>query len=179
MHYGKIKTFDIADGLGIRVALYVSGCRHHCPGCFQPETWNFKYGKEYTQETQEYILKELRSPYKSGLTLLGGEPFEIENQLVLVELLKLVKQQFPDKNIWCYTGYTLDKDLIEDGKSYCEVTNEMLSYIDVLVDGEFKEELKDITLKFKGSSNQRVIDLNKTRIKNPNYKEIILLEEYE
>lgn len=157
MNYGTIKKCDIANGLGVRVSLFVSGCRHHCKGCFNPETWDFNYGKPYTEEVEMEILNLLDSKYITGFSLLGGEPFEPENQVVLVSLLKKIKEKFPEKDIWCYTGYLYDVDLIEGGKAFTDVTKEMLSYIDTLVDGEFVEELKDITLKFRGSSNQRII----------------------
>lgn len=159
MHYGNIKTYDIADGLGVRVSLFVSGCRNHCKNCFNPETWNFSYGKEFTKETEEEILKALKPVYIAGFSLLGGEPFEEENQEVLADLLKKIKNTYPQKDIWCYTGYLLDEDLIEGGKKYTEFTDEMLSYIDVLVDGKFIDEQKDITLKFRGSKNQRIFQL--------------------
>lgn len=159
MHYGNIKECDIADGPGVRVGLFVSGCRHHCKGCFNPETWDFKYGKPYTRETEEEILRLLAPDYIQGLTLLGGEPFEPENQGVLTALLKRVRAVYPQKDIWCYTGYLYDVDLAGGGKVHTEVTDEMLSYIDVLVDGEFVEELKDVTLVFRGSSNQRILRL--------------------
>lgn len=173
MHYGVIKTYDVANGPGVRVSLFVSGCTNACKHCFQPETWDFLYGKEYTQETQEYIIKSLSAPYIQGLTLLGGEPFELSNQEVLVTLLREVRKRVPNKNIWCFTGFTLDQDLVEGGKRYGKDTDEMLSMIDVLVDGRFVEELKDITLRFRGSSNQRLIDLKQSREKN----EIVLLED--
>lgn len=137
----------------------MSGCRHHCKGCFNPETWDFKYGKPYTQETEEELLGLLAPDYIKGLTLLGGEPFEPENQGVLTALLKRVRTLYPEKDIWCYTGYLYDVDLAEGGKVHTEVTDEMLSCIDVLVDGEFVEELKDATLVFRGSSNQRILKL--------------------
>lgn len=159
MHYGNIKECDIADGPGVRVSLFVSGCRHHCKGCFNPETWDFKYGKPYTEETEEEILRLLAPDYIQGLTLLGGEPFEPENQGVLAALLERVREAYPDKDIWCYTGYLYDVDLALGGKVHTDVTDEMLSYIDVLVDGEFVEELKDVTLVFRGSSNQRILKL--------------------
>lgn len=161
MHYGNIKECDIADGPGVRVSLFVSGCRHHCKGCFNPETWDFEYGELYTEETQEKILKLLAPGYIKGFTLLGGEPFEPENQRELVKLLKRIKEEYPGKDVWCYSGYLYDADLAEGGSVYTEVTEEMLSYIDVLVDGEFVEELKDFSLAFRGSSNQRIIELGK------------------
>ncbi len=161
MHYGNIKECDIADGPGVRVSLFVSGCRHHCKGCFNPETWDFEYGELYTEETQEKILKLLAPGYIRGFTLLGGEPFEPENQRELVKLLRRIKEEYPGKDIWCYSGYLYDSDLAEGGSVHTEVTEEMLSYIDVLVDGEFVEELKDVTLVFRGSSNQRIIELRK------------------
>ena len=160
MNYGEIKKYDIADGPGVRVTLFVSGCRHHCKGCFNAETWDFHYGNLYTEKTEKEILDALNHPYIAGLTLLGGEPFEPENQRELVKLLKKVREMYPKKNIWCYTGYTYDKDLLEGGKVYTPFTEEMLSYIDTLVDGQFIESQKDITLKFRGSANQRILDLN-------------------
>ena len=160
MNYGEIKKYDIADGPGVRVTLFVSGCRHHCKGCFNAETWDFHYGNLYTEKTEKEILDALNHPYIAGLTLLGGEPFEPENQEELVRLLKEIKENYPKKNIWCYTGYTYDKDLLEGGKVYTQFTEEMLSYIDTLVDGQFIESQKDITLKFRGSANQRILDLN-------------------
>ncbi|WP_461810690.1 anaerobic ribonucleoside-triphosphate reductase activating protein [Faecalimonas sp.] len=163
MNYGNIKKHDIADGPGVRVSLFVSGCTHHCKGCFNSETWDFNYGQPYTSETEKEILKAMEPGYISGFTLLGGEPFEPENQKVLVGLLKNIRAKFPDKSIWCYTGYTYDVDLIKDGKVHIDVTDEMLSYIDVLVDGEFIEDKKDLLLEFRGSSNQRLIDLDKMR----------------
>lgn len=161
MNYGNIKECDIADGPGVRVSLFVSGCRHHCKGCFNKETWDFGYGKPYTKETEDEIIRLLAPSYIQGLTLLGGEPFEPENQEELAGLLKRVRETYPDKDIWCYTGYLYDVDLSKGGKVYTEVTEEMLSYIDVLVDGEFIEEEKDVTLVFRGSRNQRIIELGK------------------
>lgn len=172
MYYGALKTCDIANGSGVRVTLFVSGCTNACKGCFQKETWDFHYGDLYTKETEDKIMEALYPSYLQGLTLLGGEPFEIENQKELIKLVRRVKKEYPEKNIWCYTGFTLEKDLIEGGKRHCEVTDEMLSYLDVLVDGKFEEDLKDIRLKFRGSSNQRLIDMNETRKQN----KIVLLE---
>ena len=163
MNYGTIKEYDIADGPGVRVSLFVSGCRHHCKGCFNEETWNFNYGEPFTDEVKDRILKLLEPVYIEGFSLLGGEPFEPENQVVLVKLLREIKETYPKKDIWCYSGYLFDVDLAEGGRVHTEVTDEMLSYIDVLVDGEFVEELKDITLKFRGSSNQRILELAKLR----------------
>ena len=160
MYYGNIKKTDIADGDGVRVLLFVSGCRNCCKGCFQPETWDFKYGTEFTQETENQILEFLRPSYISGLTVLGGEPFEEENQSILAPFLRKVKETYPSKTIWCYTGYVLEKDLLpEDGRKHCEATGEMLKYIDILVDGPFIEEQKNISLKFRGSENQRILKL--------------------
>lgn len=159
MYYGNIKKYDIADGPGVRVSLFVSGCRHHCRGCFNPETWNFQYGKPFTKAALEEILEALKPDYIQGFTLLGGEPFEPENQQVLAGVLGHIRETFPGKDIWCYTGYVLDVDLVPGGKSYTQNTDQMLSCIDVLVDGEFVEEQKDLTLKFRGSANQRLLML--------------------
>lgn len=172
MYYGAIKTTDIANGTGVRVTLFVSGCTHHCKGCFQPESWDFHYGNPYTKATEQQILEALGHDYIQGLTLLGGEPFEPDNQRGLVKLLRHVREKFPQKDIWCYTGYTYEDDLLQDSRARCEVTDEMLSMIDVLVDGEFHEEEKNISLRFRGSANQRLIDLPKTK----QQKKIILLE---
>lgn len=163
MNYSVIKPFSIENGTGVRVSLFVSGCRHHCKGCFQPETWNFEYGKPFTKETEDEIIELLKPAYIQGLTLLGGEPFEPENQVVLVKLLKRVRETYPEKDIWSYSGYIYDKDMVPGGRVYTEVTDEMLSYLDVLVDGPFVEELKDVTLKFRGSRNQRILELKKMR----------------
>ena len=159
MNYATIKNYDIADGPGVRVSLFVSGCRHHCKGCFNAETWDFNFGQPYTKETQAEILDYLKPDYIQGFTLLGGEPFEPENQVELVHLLREIRQTYPKKDIWCYTGYLYDVDLIKGGKVFTDVTQEMLSYIDVLVDGEFIEAEKDLSLEFRGSRNQRIIDL--------------------
>lgn len=161
MNYANIKKYDIADGPGVRVSLFVSGCRHHCKGCFNSEAWDFEYGRPYTAETEAEILEALKPGYIAGLTLLGGEPFEPENQVELVTLLRKVRETYPEKSIWSYTGYVYDKDLVPGGRAYTDVTDEMLSYLDVLVDGPFVEELKDITLQFRGSSNQRIIKMDK------------------
>ncbi len=163
MNYGEIKKVDIANGTGVRVSMFVSGCTHHCKGCFNPETWNFEFGKAYTEETESELIEALLPDYIEGLSLLGGEPFEPSNQAVLVKLLEKIKNVLPTKNVWCYSGFTFE-ELTGKIKShaFCEHTEKMLSMIDVLVDGEFIEELKDISLKFRGSSNQRIIDVKKT-----------------
>ena len=163
MNYGNIKECDVADGPGVRVSVFVSGCRHHCKGCFNSETWDFNYGQPYTSETENQIIQLLAPEFIQGLTHLGGEPFEPENQRELVKLLKRVRKTYPQKDIWCYSGYLYDVDMIPGGKIYTEVTDEMLSYIDVLVDGEFVEALKDVTLVFRGSSNQRILHLKEMR----------------
>ena len=159
MFYGEIKDCDIANGEGVRVTLFVSGCRNRCKGCFQPQTWDFCYGQEFTEETENEIINMLSKSYIKGLTLLGGEPFEPENQRDLVGFVKKVKKIYPKKNIWAFSGYTLEELLTDCTHPRCEVTDEMLSNIDVLVDGRFIESQKDITLKFRGSKNQRVLNL--------------------
>ncbi len=164
MNYGNIKKTDISNGLGIRVSLFVSGCTHHCKGCFNEETWDFTFGKPFTEETETEIMEALSQDYINGLSLLGGEPFEQQNQRVLLPFIKKVKNLFPEKDIWCYTGYTFDTDLLGDSRAKCECTDEMLKNIDVLVDGEFIEELKDISLQFCGSANQRIIDVKKSMV---------------
>lgn len=166
MHYGKIKNCDIADGLGVRTALFVSGCTHRCPGCFQPETWDFEYGRPYTRETEDELIRMLAPGYIDGLTILGGEPMEPENQRALLPLLRRVRETYPGKNVWCYTGCTLESGLLSGSRFRCEVTDELLGLIDVLVDGEFVQELKNISLAFRGSENQRIIDLKKTLAAN-------------
>lgn len=162
MHYGNIKQYDIADGEGCRTTLFVSGCTNHCKNCFQPETWDFLFGKPYTEETENRIMEYLADENIQGLTLLGGEPFEPQNQRVLVTLLRRVRKELPQKDIWSYTGFVYDIDLLAGQRKHCEVTDEMLSMLDVLVDGPFVEEKKNIMLKFRGSENQRVIDMKKT-----------------
>ena len=160
MYYGNIKKTDIANGLGVRVSLFVSGCRNACKGCFNKETWNFCYGKEFTVQTEQEIIDSMKPNFISGLTVLGGEPFEEENQSVLTPFLERVRAVMPEKNIWCYTGYVLEKDIFpEDGSKHTEFTARMLSCIDTLVDGPFIEELKDISLQFRGSSNQRILNV--------------------
>ncbi len=161
MNFAKINKCDIANGIGIRVTLFVSGCTHACPGCFNKEAWDFSYGQSFTEETEKEILEYLAPDYIAGLTLLGGEPMEPQNQRALLPFLKKMKKMYPQKTVWCFSGYTLE-ELQGESRANCEATEEMLNLIDVLVDGEFKEELKDISLRFKGSENQRLIDLRKT-----------------
>ena len=165
MNYGKINPNDIANGLGVRVTLFVSGCTHHCKGCFNSETWDFNYGSPFTEETEEHILKLLEPYYIQGLTLLGGEPMEIQNQRALLPLLKKVRRMYPEKDIWCYSGYLFGTE-IKEGRAHCEVTDDILSCIDVLVDGRFIEEKKNIMLKFRGSENQRIIDVKESLKQN-------------
>ena len=164
MRYCNIKPCDIADGPGVRVSLFVSGCTHHCPGCFNEIAWDFAAGEPFTRETEDALLADLSKSYIGGLTLLGGEPMELVNQRALVGFVRRVREALPEKSIWCYTGYVLELDLLaENGRARCEVTDELLSCIDVLVDGPYVEALHDITLLFRGSSNQRLIDMRKTR----------------
>lgn len=157
MNYADIKRVDVANGPGIRVSLFVSGCRHQCKNCFNPETWSFQYGKVFSPISEKEVLSYLEPDHIRGLTLLGGDPMEPENQEGLLPLLRKVKQQFPEKTIWCYTGYTFEEDILGDMWDNCPYTREFLSYIDVLVDGEFVEAKKDLSLRFRGSSNQRII----------------------
>ena len=163
MYYGNIKNFDIANGIGVRVTLFVSGCTNHCPGCFQPETWSFTYGEPFTEETEKSILAMLAPEYINGLTLLGGDPFEPDNQRALTPFLQRVKESYPKKTIWAFSGFLYEDMRTPGHHANCEVTEAMLSFIDVLVDGPFVEEKKDIALRFRGSSNQRLIDMNRTR----------------
>ena len=178
MNYGSIKYYDIANGEGVRTSLFVSGCTHHCKECFNPETWAFDYGKVFDETAEKEILDSFKHDYVNGLTLLGGEPMEPANQKALLPFVKKFKELYPNKTIWCYSGYLIDdllgvgrlpmengnttfyQDLVD--RAHCDWTEELLSYIDVLVDGEFMLPLKDITLRFKGSKNQRVIDVKET-----------------
>mgnify|MGYP006066204675 CR=1 FL=1 len=162
MNYGEIKKTDIANGEGVRVSLFVSGCRRHCKNCFNKVTWDFGYGKPFTEETQNELLEALAPDHIAGLTLLGGDPMEPENQRALLPFVKRVRRELPQKTIWCYTGYTFHEGALEEQEANCEVTKELISLLDVLVDGRFIEELKDIRLVFRGSSNQRVIDVQRT-----------------
>lgn len=158
MNYSAIKYCDIANGTGCRTVLFVSGCRNHCKDCFQPETWAFDYGKPFTTQVEDELIASLAPDYIKGITLLGGDPFEPENQEALLPFMKRLRKQCPAKDVWAYTGYVLEHDLVPGGKSYTANTKELLETIDILVDGPFVTELHDITLLFKGSKNQRVID---------------------
>lgn len=163
MNYGEIKKNDISNGIGVRTSLFVSGCRHHCKDCFNAQTWDFGFGEAFTEQTMMEILESCEPDWINGLSLLGGEPFEPENQRVLLPFLIMFKEKFPDKDIWCYSGFTFE-EITGRAKSRAktDVSAEMLSLIDVLVDGRFEESKKDISLKFRGSSNQRIIDVQKT-----------------
>lgn len=158
MNYATIKWADVANGPGVRVSLFVSGCTHQCPGCFNPEAWDFQYGQPFTQAEEDKILAALDPAHIKGLSLLGGEPFEPDNQRALLPLLRRVRGELPGKTVWCYSGYILE-ELHRPSRARCEVTDEMLSLLDVLVDGEFVEAKKDLSLRFRGSSNQRILDV--------------------
>ena len=156
-------TADVANGEGMRVSVFVSGCRNHCKGCFQPQTWDFNYGREYTPEIEQFIIDELSKSYYDGITILGGDPMEPENQEPVLRLLRRIKKELPDKNVWVYTGYVYDRDLVPGGKRFVEgVTRELLESIDILIDGRFVEELKNLMLNFRGSGNQRIIKMKET-----------------
>lgn len=172
MYYATIKEVDIANGTGVRVSLFVSGCTHHCPECFNEVAWDFHYGEEFSQETIDYILNALKPTHIKGLSLLGGEPMEPSNQQGLLPLLKQMYEMYPSKDVWCYTGY-LFEDLQKGGKVHTDITDELLNYIDILVDGPFILAQKNIRLKFRGSNNQRIIDVKKTLAE----KTIILWDE--
>lgn len=162
MFISNIAKSDVVNGLGVRVSVFVSGCTNHCEGCFSPQTWDFNYGFEWTKEDEDFVIKELSKPYYKGLTLLGGDPFEFVNQEGLISLLRRVKKELPEKDVWAYTGFVYDKDLCPNGKRYGQYTQEMLSYIDVLIDGPFVLSKRNITLKFRGSDNQRIIDVKES-----------------
>jgi anaerobic ribonucleoside-triphosphate reductase activating protein len=157
MNYATIKNCDIANGPGVRVSLFVSGCTHHCKGCFNEVAWDFDYGQPFTQETIDKILEMMKPGYIKGITLLGGEPFEPQNQPALVELLRQIKEVYPEKTIWAFSGYLFDKDILPGKLGDPAVTREFIGYLDVLVDGRFVEEKKNLSLRFRGSSNQRII----------------------
>lgn len=175
MNYATIKNCDIANGPGVRVSLFVSGCTHHCKGCFNEVAWDFHYGQPFTQQTIDAILEMLRPAYIKGLTLLGGEPFEPQNQPALVDLLRQVRASYPEKSIWAFSGYLFDKDIAPGRLGDPEITRELLGYVDVLVDGRFVEEKKNLSLRFRGSSNQRLINVPASLEKG----EVILWEDWQ
>lgn len=161
MNYGEIKKVDIANGIGVRVSLFVSGCRHHCPDCFNAQTWDFGYGKPFTPAVLDELIGALSHSYIRGLTLIGGEPLEPDNQPQVLEILRRVKRELPDKDIWCYSGFTFE-ELTGDSRAVTEQLPEILSYLDVLVDGRFVREKKNISLRFRGSENQRLLDVKRS-----------------
>lgn len=163
MHIGEIIKVDSANGPGIRLSIFVSGCTNCCPGCFQPQTWDFNYGYEYDSDMEKLLFDELSHPWYTGLTILGGEPFEPSNQKEIIKIIRRVRKELPHINIWMFTGFTYDKDLVPGGCRYIDVTDEILDNIDTLVDGRFIQEKKNIILNFRGSENQRIIDMKKTR----------------
>ena len=175
MNYATIKNCDIANGPGVRVSLFVSGCRHRCKGCFNEVAWDFNYGEHFTQDTVNRILEMLSPDYIQGITLLGGEPFEPENQPAIVDLLRQIKTRYPHKSVWAFSGYLFDKDILAGRLGPWELTREYIGYLDVLVDGPFVMEKKDLTLRFRGSSNQRLIDVPASLAKG----EIVLWEDWQ
>lgn len=162
MNYADIKQYDVANGIGVRVSLFVSGCTHHCRECFNKETWDFDYGDPFTDAEIDRIISYMKPDYVAGLSLLGGEPLEPENQEGLLPLLRRVHEEYPEKDVWCYTGYLFDRDIVDRMRRESEITRELLSYIDILVDGEFVLEKKNLKVNFRGSDNQRIIDVKKS-----------------
>ena len=162
MNYADIKRVDVANGEGVRVSLFVSGCNHHCKGCFNECAWDFNYGNKFTDKNIDEVINYLDHDHIEGLSLLGGEPLEYINQEGILPLVKRVKERFPNKNIWCYTGFDFEKDVVEKMSKDNETTKELLNYIDVIVDGKFEEDKKNLKLKFRGSSNQRIIDVKES-----------------
>ena len=174
MYFADIKTVDVANGPGVRISLFVSGCTHRCKGCFNEDAWDFKYGKEFTKNEEDYIIELLKPDYIEGITILGGEPFEYVNQKGILPLIRRIKEELPNKSIWCFSGYTLDKDILGDMCLKFNETKELISYIDVLVDGKFELDKKDFKLKFRGSSNQRIIDVKESLKQN----KVITIDKY-
>ncbi len=175
MNYANIKNNDIANGPGVRVSLFVSGCTHHCKGCFNEIAWDFAYGEPFTQQTIDSILQMLAPAHIRGITLLGGEPFEPQNQPALLDLLRQIKAKYPEKSIWCFSGYLFDRDILPGRLGDPQITREMLGLIDVLVDGPFVESKKDLMLRFRGSSNQRIIKVKDSIEKG----QIVLWEDWQ
>ena len=174
MNYAQIRKLDVTNGPGVRTTLFVSGCTHKCKGCFNEEAWDFKYGHEYTQKEEDKIIELLKPDYIEGITILGGEPFEYVNQKGILPLLRRIRKELPNKTIWCFSGYTFDTDILENMCNKYKETKELISYIDVLVDGKFEIDKKNFKLKFRGSSNQRIINV-KESLKN---NKVILMDEY-
>lgn len=162
MNYATIKKVDVANGPGVRVSLFVSGCTHHCKGCFNAEAWDFDYGEPFTEETEQYLLKLIAPDYIEGITLLGGEPLEPQNQERLLPFIRRVRGQYPGKSIWCFTGYDFEKDVLARMMEESEVSRQLIPLFDVLVDGKFVEEKRNLSLKFRGSENQRVLDVKRS-----------------
>lgn len=175
MNYATIKKCDVANGPGVRVSIFVSGCNHHCKGCFNSEAWDFNYGNEFTDKEENEVMDALKPDYIKGLSLLGGEPLELKNQEGLLPVVKKAKELYPDKPIWCYTGFLFDKQVLNGMAKTNKTTNELLKYIDYVVDGKFEEENKNPSLKFRGSSNQRIIDVQETLKQN----EVVLWDQME
>ena len=163
MHVGEIMQADCANGVGIRLSLFVSGCTNRCKGCFNEQTWDFNYGNLWTPELEQFFIDTLAKPFYDGMTILGGEPFEPENQPEVAGLISRVRRELPEKNIWIYTGFVYDRDLVPGGRKYTDYTDQILDQTDILIDGPFVLEDKDIRLKFRGSRNQRILDMKQTR----------------
>ena len=163
MHVGEIMQADCANGVGIRLSLFVSGCTNRCKGCFNEQTWDFNYGNLWTPELEQFFIDTLAKPFYDGMTILGGEPFEPENQPEVAGLINRVRRELPEKNIWIYTGFVYDRDLVPGGRKYTDYTDQILDQTDILIDGPFVLEEKDIRLKFRGSRNQRILDMKQTR----------------
>lgn len=174
MNYADIKEYDVANGPGVRISLFVSGCTHHCEGCFNESAWDFKYGHLFTEKEEERIINYLKNDFVSGITILGGEPFEYVNQKGILNLLRRIKKECPTKSIWAFSGYLFDKDIMDRMVNDWEETKEIINYIDVLVDGKFVLSKKDLKLKFRGSSNQRIINVKESLKQN----KVVLMEEY-
>lgn len=174
MNYADIKEYDVANGPGVRISLFVSGCTHHCEGCFNESAWDFKYGHPFTEKEEDRIINYLKNDFVSGITILGGEPFEYVNQKGILSLLRRIKKECPTKSIWAFSGYLFDKDIMDRMVNDWKETKEIINYIDVLVDGKFVLSKKDLKLKFRGSSNQRIINVKESLKQN----KVVLMEEY-
>ena len=162
MYFGNIKEFSVENGTGVRVSFFVSGCRHYCKNCFSQKTWDFEYGQPYNSDVEDYIIEALKPDYIEGITILGGDPLEPENQECVLELIMRIRKELPNKNIWMFSGCTFEELMDENYRCYTKCTKQILENIDILVDGEFKDSLKNLSLRFRGSSNQRILDMKKT-----------------